>query len=274
MKKALILGSAFVLGMSLFSEVFAATNKNYKSLKGKQSSFTNNFASGTFVSGSTLGRTGSNAARRWYIFNEGSVGGSYTMLGNANYWALDLGYRVYMRTIETFGLINFIGGLEIDVPLYLSANGKSNVIYNSSTDKTMKPFETSETSGLRGWGIEPNLMLGFEIKGFYLTGLFGYSFLSMSDIYTTSSRGAHPIVTTNYDGITYGVGVGYKFSNVVNVGFRYVTSSMMTLRKDTMKFDAQGTADGLDQNNLAVERGRNIYNVQYDKFNFFISVIF
>ena len=255
MKKALILGSAFILGISLFSEVFAATNKNYKSLKGKQSSFTNNFASGTFVSGSTLGRTGSNAARRWYIFNEGSVGGSYTMLGNANYWALDLGYRVYMRTIETFGLINFIGGLEIDVPLYLSANG-------------------SETSGLRGWGIEPNLMLGFEIKGFYLTGLFGYSFLSMSDIYTTSSRGAHPIVTTNYDGITYGVGVGYKFSNVVNVGFRYVTSSMMTLRKDTMKFDAQGTADGLDQNNLAVERGRNIYNVQYDKFNFFISVIF
>lgn len=243
-------------------------NQAYKNLKNSQSSFTNSFASGTFVSGSTSGKNG---ARRWYIFNEGSVGGSYTMLGSANYWAVDLGYHAYIRTIESaIGGFNFQAGVELNFPLYLSVSGKSNIL----TDH--RPFETNESTGLAGWGIELPAMIGIEKNGFYIVGLVGYGWLFMKDTYTNAlARGAHPTIQTTYDGLIYGGGLGYKVSNVINIGFRYIAGTM-TNRKDGTEFDSAAINNSLDTDAMSItrQRGRDLYNIDYQKFMLFVAFIF
>lgn len=251
------------------SGAHAASNKNYKNLKSQQSSFTKNFASGSIVSGSTYGSTNKNAARRWYIFNEASAGGSYTTLGEANYVAVDVGYRAYLRTIETTMLgLNFLFGAEINFPIYLQASGKSNIIAN-------KPFETEETaSAIQGWGVEVPAIIGFEKSGFYLTGLVGYGWQFMTDTYTLANgRGAHPTIKTSYDGLIWGASVGYKVRNVMNIGFRW-TMGNMTNRKDGTELSDAAIGDGLDSQLITTQRGRDIYNIDYMKFMGFVSVVF
>lgn len=244
-------------------------NKAYKSLKSQQSSFTKNFASGSVVSGSTYGSTSKNAARRWYIFNEASAGGSYTTLGQANYVAVDVGYHAYLRTIESTILgLNFLIGAELNFPIYLQANGSSNIIAN-------KPLETKETAqAVQGWGVELPAMIGFEKNGFYLVGLVGYTWQFMTDTYTRQNgRGEHPTVKTNYDGLIYGAGVGYKVRNVINLGFRW-TMGNMTNRKAGTEFSDAAIQDSLDQNAITHQTGRDIYNIDYMKFMGFVSVVF
>lgn len=251
------------------SAAHAASNKNYKSLKSSQSSFTKNFASGSIVSGSTYGSSSRDAARRWYIFNEASAGGSYTMLGSANYVAVDVGYRAYLRTIETTMLgLNFLFGAEINFPIYLSTSGTSNLIPN-------KPFETQETaSAIQGWGVEVPAIIGFEKAGFYLTGLVGYSWQFMTDTYTRQNgRGDHPTIKTNYDGLIWGATIGYKVRNVMNIGFRW-TMGNMTNRKNGTEYSDAAIQDTLDQQTLTHLRGRDVYNIDYMKFMGFVSVVF
>ncbi|KAA8711485.1 hypothetical protein [Helicobacter canis] len=260
------------LGASLVcSLAFGAKdpNKAYKSLKSSQSSFTKNFASGSIVSGSTYGSTSKNAARRWYIFNEASVGGSYTTLGQANYVAVDVGYHAYLRTIESTILgLNFLIGAELNFPIYLQAQGSSNIIAN-------KPLETKETAqAVQGWGVELPAMIGFEKNGFYLVGLVGYAWQFMTDTYTrVNGRGEHPTIKTNYDGLIYGAGVGYKVRNVINLGFRW-TMGNMTNRKAGTEFSQGAITDGLDQSAITTQTGRDIYNIDYMKFMGFVSVVF
>lgn len=238
-------------------------NKTYKSLKSSQSSFTKNFASGSVVSGSTYGNTSKNAARRWYIFNEASVGGSYTTLGRANYIAVDVGYHAYLRTIQSTILgLDFLIGAELNFPIYLQANGSSNLIAN-------KPLETRETAqAVQGWGIELPAMIGFEKNGFYLVGLAGYAWEFMTDTYTKSGAGAHPTIKTTYDGLIYGAGFGYKVRNVINLGFRW-TMGNMTNRRDSTEISSE-----LSGQVITTTTGRDIYDISYMKFMGFVSVVF
>ena len=259
----------------IFSDAWSASSRqsasdNYKSLKSVQSSFTRNFASGTIVSGSKA--NASNSTRRLYIFNEGVVGGSYTILGSANYWSVDLGYNVYLRTIESaVGGINFLAGAGLNFPIYLKAGGKSNILSDH------RGFQTKEYDGIVGWGSEIPVMIGIEKSGFYLTGLVGYGWLFMTDIYPTtnqSGNGAFPRVETSYDGIIYGAGIGYKVSNVINIGFRYLHGDM-TNRKDETKPDEVAQSYGITNDTIITQtKGRNLYGIAYDKFQLFLAFIF
>lgn len=272
-----LLALVLSIGVSgVFSSAWSASSRkssasnSYKSLQSNQSRFTKNFASGSIVSGSRA--NASNSERRWYIFNEGAVGGSYTMLGKANYWAVDLGYNVYIRTIESaVGGINFLAGAGVNFPIYLKAGGKSNILSDH------RGFQTKDYDGIVGWGSEIPVMLGIEKSGFYLTGLVGYGWLFMTDIYPTtnqSGNGAFPRVETSYDGIIYGAGIGYKVSNVINIGFRYLHSDM-TNRKDETKPDTAAGSNNINGSNIITQtRGRDIYDIAYDKFQLFLAFIF
>lgn len=269
---SIFLGAVVALSASL-THLNAAPNANntYKNLKSSQSTLTKQFASGSIVSGSTYGSRSTNAARRWYIFNEGSVGGSYTMLGQANYWAVDLGYHIYLRSIEYTVLgLNFIIGAELNFPIYLSANGRSNILSDH------RHFETEESDGIKGWGLELPAMIGFERKGFYLVGLVGYGWQFMRETYTTTiARGAHPVIETQYDGLIYGAGIGYKATNILNIGFRY-TYGNMTNRFKSTKFDDSAVLNSLDTttNSITAARGRDLYGIDYHKFMLFAALVF
>ncbi|OBV29681.1 hypothetical protein BKN38_02170 [Helicobacter sp. CLO-3] len=274
---SIFLGAAVALSASL-THLNAApdANNTYRNLKSSQSTLTKQFASGSIVSGSTYGSRSTNAARRWYIFNEGSVGGSYTMLGQANYWAVDLGYHIYLRSIEYTVLgLNFIIGAELNFPIYLSANGRSNILSDH------RRFETEESDGIKGWGLELPAMIGFERKGFYLVGLVGYGWQFMRETYTNQvtinnqNRGAHPVIETQYDGLIYGAGIGYKATNILNIGFRY-TYGNMTNRFKSTKFDDSAVLNGLDttNNSITAARGRDLYSIDYHKFMLFAAIVF
>lgn len=276
---SLLLVLAFVVGFCGFAGVFstaqAATNKqkasnNYKNLQSNQSKFTSRFASGSIVSGSKANSR--NSERRWYIFNEGAVGGSYSMLGSATYWAVDLGYNVYLRTIDsTKGGVSFIAGAGVNFPIYLKANGKSNILSDH------RGFQQKDYDGILGWGSEIPVMIGIEKSGFYLTGLVGYGWLFMNDIYPVANAqgsGAFPRVETSYDGIIYGAGLGYKLSNVINIGFRYFHGDM-TNRKNDTKPDVAAEANGITSTQIITHaRGRDVYGIAYDKFQLFVAFIF
>ena len=269
-QKIAVLVCSMLVGMTTMLQLANAApsaNTTYRNLQSAQSKVTRSFTSGSIISASSSG----NSARRWYIFNEGSVGGSYTTIGQANYWAVDLGYHAYLRTIESTVLgLNFLIGAELNFPIYLSVNGRSNILADHRT------FETEEAEGIKGWGIELPAMIGFEKNGFYIVGLVGYSWLLMKDTYTkVSGRGAHPTVQTQYDGLIYGAGLGYKVSNVINIGFRW-TMGNMTNRKEQTTFDQSAINDSLDttDNSITVARGRDIYNIDFQKFMVFVGIVF
>lgn len=273
--KILALAIVALLFAGVFGVAQAASNKqnaskNYKNLQSNQSKFTSRFASGSIVSGSKANSR--NSERRWYIFNEGAVGGSYTMLGKANYWAVDLGYNVYLRTIDsTKGGVSFIAGAGVNFPIFLKADGKSNILADH------RGFQTKDYDGILGWGSEIPVMIGLEKSGFYLTGLVGYGWLFMTDIYPVQNAqgsGAFPRVETSYEGIIYGAGLGYKLSNVINIGFRYFHGDM-TNRKGETKPDAVAEANGITASAIITHaRGRDVYDISYDKFQLFLAFIF
>ncbi|PAF48176.1 hypothetical protein BKH46_02390 [Helicobacter sp. 12S02634-8] len=235
-----------------------------KSVQNNRNGVLRQFTKGSIVSGTKA--TGS--VRRWYLFNEGSIGSSYTMLGRSQYVSADLAYSTYIRSIESlFGGLSLMAGTELSVPIYLMIRGRSNVLSDH------RLLEVQETEGIAGYGIQLPLMLGLEYKGFYVVGLVGYTWLFMKDTYMATGRGANPTISTNYDGLIYGGGLGYKFSNVVNLGVRYVTGSL-TNRAAQTHFDDRAIAEGLDTLSITRARGRDLFGVDYQRFYAFISYIF
>ncbi|PAF48686.1 hypothetical protein BKH41_05300 [Helicobacter sp. 12S02232-10] len=261
----------FILtGLSvLFASISVGATPNnprhtLQSVQKNRNAILNQFTKGSIVSGTKS--TGS--VRRWYLFNEGSIGSSYTMLGKSQYVSADLAYSTYIRSIESlFGGMSLMAGTELSFPIYLMSRGKSNILSDH------RDLETKETEGVAGWGVQLPLMVGLEYKGFYVVGLAGYTWLFMKDTYAAAGRGANPTVSTNYDGLIYGGGLGYKISNVVNIGVRYVTGSL-TNRSAQTKFDDSAVSNGLDLLSITRERGRDLYGIDYQRFYAFISYIF
>lgn len=244
--------------------------KSQQTVKTKTVIKTKSVVLGQFSKGSIVdGAKSTGSIRRWYLFNEGSIGGSRTILGNSRYTSVDIGYNTYIRSIESlFGNMSLMAGTEISVPIYLSVEGKSNILSDH------RALETKEREGIAGWGIQVPLIAGFEYGGFYMVGLVGYTWLFMKDTYASTSRGNNPTVQTQYDGLIYGAGLGYKISNVVNIGFRYTTGGL-TNRKYQTEFDKRSIAENLD--NLSITervRGRDLYGINYERWYAFISWIF
>lgn len=241
------------------------TRSPISNINQKRSAVLGHFTKGSIVDGTRA--TGS--VRRWYLFSEGVLGSSYTMLGNSQYVSADIGYSTYIRSIESlFGGMSLMAGTEISVPIYLMSRGKSNILSDN------QPLETKEVEGIAGYGVQLPFMAGLEYKGFYIVGLVGYTWLFMKDTYGATTRGANPTVNTQYDGLIYGGGLGYKISNVVNIGLRYVTSNGLTNRMNQTHFDDRAVTEGLDKKSITTDRGRDLYNIEYQRMYLFLSWIF
>lgn len=227
---------------------------------------------GTFTKGSIVdGTTGTGTARRWFFFNEGAVGSSYTFLGKAEYLSVDVGYSLYLRSIESvLGGMNMMFGTEITAPIFLQPmrGSKSNIL------DTHAYLERTQFEGIVGAGVQLPLMLGFEYKGFYFLGFGGYTWLFMKDTYPSTQRGDFPTIKTQYDGVIYGGGLGYKVSNIVNLGFRYTGGSLTNRGVPQTVFDDAAIKEGLDKQSITNETGRPIYNIPYHRISVFVSVIF
>lgn len=236
---------------------FAATSKTSSSSTKKEL--------GKFTPGSIVdGTTGTGKARRWYFFNEGAVGSSYTFLGKSEYLSVDLGYSLYIRSIESvLGGMNLMIGTEISVPIFLKPmkGSRSNILSDH------RYLETSRFDGVAGSGVQVPLTLGLEYKGFYIMGFGGYTWLWMKDTYPSDAYGKYPSVDSMYDGVIYGGGLGYKISNIVNIGARY-TGGSLTNRYSQLK---PGILGG---ETISGKTGRDIYDIPYHRISVFISVIF
>ncbi|WP_104697257.1 MULTISPECIES: hypothetical protein [unclassified Helicobacter] len=238
----------------------------------KKSSSSTKKELGKFTPGSIAdGTTGTGKVRRWYFFNEGAVGSSYTFLGKSEYLSVDLGYSLYIRSIESvLGGMNLMIGTEISAPIFLRPmrGSKSNILEN-------RPYlERTQFEGVVGGGVQLPLMLGLEYKGFYVVGFGGYTWLFMKDTYPSDNRGDFPTIKTQYDGVIYGGGLGYKISNIVNLGVRYTGGSLINRGGAQTIFDSAAIADGLDNQSITRKTGRAIYDIPYHRISVFISVIF
>ncbi|PAF53977.1 hypothetical protein BKH42_03145 [Helicobacter sp. 13S00482-2] len=256
---------SLLVGTSLYAATKTTPKRSpISNINQKRDMILKNFTKGSIVDGTKA--TGS--TRRWYEFNEGVIGSSYTMLGNSQYVSVDIGYSTYIRSIESlFGGMSLMAGTEISVPIYLMTRGKSNILNDE------RPLETKEVEGIAGYGLQLPFMAGLEYKGFYIVGLVGYTWLFMKDTYYATS-GANPTVNTLYDGLIFGGGMGYKISNVVNIGVRYITSNGLTNRMNQTKFDDRAVAEGIDKQSKFLTRDRDIYNVDYQRIYLFLSFIF
>lgn len=219
------------------------------------------FAKGSIVDGTS--NTGS--VRRWYFFNEGSIGVSYNWIGGSQYVSEDLGYTAYIRSIESlFGGMSLMIGTEIVAPIFNRPmdGSRSNVL----TDH--RYLETSSFDGVVGSGVQVPLNIGLEYNGFYVMGFAGYTWLWMNDTYPSAAVGAYPSVKSMYNGVIYGAGIGYKVSNVVNIGIRY-TGGSLTNRIEQLKPDA-----ALENDTISHATGRSVYGIPYNRVSFFISLIY
>lgn len=260
---ALIAVSVIVAGG--LSAATKKTRNPISNINQKRSAALGYFTKGSIVDGTRA--TGS--VRRWYLFSEGTLGSSYTMLGDSQYVSADIGYSTYIRSIESlFGGMSLLAGTEISVPIYLMSRGKSNILSDN------QPLETKEVEGIAGYGVQLPFMAGLEYKGFYIVGLVGYTWLFMKDTYHATTRGTNPTVNTQYDGLIFGGGLGYKISNVVNIGLRYVTSNGLTNRMNQTNFDDRAITEGLDKKSITADRGRDNYNIPYQRMYLFLSWIF
>ncbi|MCE3037543.1 hypothetical protein LW135_06875 [Helicobacter sp. faydin-H20] len=259
MKKTLLACLCALLSLNLAFGAPAKTTKTNKNL-------------GKFTKGSVVdGTPATGKVRRWYFFNEGSAGSSYTFLGKSQYLSVDLGYSLYLRSIESMlGGMNFMFGTEISVPMYLKVmpNSKSNILSDH------RYLERQETEGLAGFGVELPLMIGLEYKGFYIAGLAGYTWLFMKDTYKSANAGAYPTIQTQYDGIVYGGGIGYKISNIVNFGIRYTGGSLTNREGARTSISPEANRDNLGGMVITNQTGRPIYNIPYHRIHAFISIIF
>lgn len=256
MKKFL---STFLATLALGSMLYAAPSKSTSSAKAGRS--TSKFAKGTFVDGTT----GTGSARRWFFFNEGSIGSSYSWLGRSQYVSVDLGYSAYLRSIESvLGGMNFMIGTEISAPIFIRpiVGSRSNILNDH------RFLESSEFDGVAGGGLQLPIMMGFEYRGFYFMGFAGYTWLWMNDTYQSTTVGAHPTVRNMYDGVIYGGGIGYKVSNIVNIGIRY-TGGSLTNRIEQLDPDAI-----LANETIGHTTGRSVYDIPYHKISIFVSLIY
>ena len=266
MSKRFFLSVTSVFLLIFGANAFAATNASNATTKASNArstakkNLTSNFTKGSIVSGTT----GTGSVRRWFFFNEGAVGSSYTWLGRSNYISVDVGYNLYLRSIESvLGGTNFMIGTEISVPIFIKpfSGSRSNVLSDH------RYLETKEFDGVAGSGIQVPLMMGFEYRGFYIMGFGGYTWLWMNDTYASNAVGSYPTIKSMYDGVIYGGGIGYKVSNIVNIGVRY-TGGFLTNRIQQLQ------AGSLLGDTISHATGRDIYDIPYHRISVFISLIY
>lgn len=204
-----------------------------------------NLQKGSVINGSKA--TGN--LQRWMFFNDGSIGGSWTKIGKSEYISVDLGYSATITTIATAGGLRGIFGLDLEFPIYVAAKGQSNTLITSNK------FEE-----VLGWGAMIPVSVGIDINGFYIRGLVGYSYNEIKEGYDIEQNTTSHL-KARYHGLIYGGSVGYRISNIVNIGAKALFGKM--------KNDQRTADDALM--NLREPKDKR-YNMM--RFSGYISIIF
>lgn len=159
--------------------------------------------------------------RNWLFLNDASVGTSWSSIGKTSYISVDLGYSLTIATFASTGGVRRTFGLDIDVPLYVSAFGSSNGI--TSGDKISEAL---------GWGVIVPVTLGMEVKNFWLKGLFGYAFNEISEGFEIAKNQESIVkMKMRYHGFAYGLSLGWRYKNILNLGFKAMFGKLQnTLR--------------------------------------------
>lgn len=161
-------------------------------------------------------------AQRWYLVNEGNIGLGYSRLGDTNLLDIDLGLSAYITKVTSkFDGFSPIFGLEVNVPIYVKAFGPSN-LYTTWPAAGLSP----DFYQVLGVGIEVPFFVGLQWDSFYLRALLGYAYNYVREQYTLTAGGAHPIGGSSYHGLIYGLSTGWRVSNLVSLGLRYISGDM------------------------------------------------
>lgn len=229
-----------------------------KSLNNAKKSFFGNFASGSILSGSTQ----AGDVRRWYLFNEGHLGYSYTKLGALNLHSADVGYSLYITSIKAASGIRPYFGTEITVPIYLKSLGNSNAFWADRDTGLPGGTKIMTDVGFNGWGVQVPLILGVQTGAFYIQGMVGYAYHNITDRFYISEMQNDTSLDNVYHGLTYGVGVGLKFSNVFSVGARYVMGEMTSSERKAQT--------GINTDSVRTKDFKN----DYQRFSVIFGIVF
>lgn len=215
----------FLCVLAFFCVSHAAPNNN-SSLK---NSLLGNFASGSIVSGST--KAGN--VKRWYLFNEGHVGYSFSTLDSVfgdhqKLHSVDLGYSVYITAIN--GSVRPYIGTEITAPIYVKSVGGSPAFFEDNG--LPNQGKVISDLGFRGYGVQVPVIVGLQAGSFYLQAMAGYSYNNIIDLLYTSDITLDTEVTSVYQGFVYGLGAGIKVSNVFSIGLRYMMGELTSTNRD------------------------------------------
>ncbi|MCX2717259.1 hypothetical protein OQH61_05855 [Helicobacter sp. MIT 21-1697] len=228
MVKKLLLMSALAA-----SVVFGApsnTNSKQQSLGNAKKQLLGNFASGSILNGSN--KAGNVA--RWYLFNEGHLGYSYSTIGDMNLHSADIGYSMYITAIKSASGLRPYVGTEITLPIYLKFTGNSNAFKDGSPNANNLPggSKVMQDIGFNGWGVQVPVIVGVQARYFYIQGMVGYAYHSLTEPYFVSDTQNDTSLKHTYHGLTYGIGAGVKVSNVFSVGLRYVMGQMTSSSRE------------------------------------------
>ncbi|TLD81973.1 hypothetical protein LS68_002880 [Helicobacter sp. MIT 05-5293] len=218
--RKIILGVMLLGGIALGA---TTSTSSTKSLSNAKKQLLGNFASGSVVSGSNYAGSG---VKRWYLFNEGHLGYSYSILGDLNLHSADVGYSLYITSIKSASGIRPYVGTEITLPIYIKSTGNSNAFLPGVDNGLPGGSKVMTDIGFNGFGIQVPVIVGVQVSSFYLQGMVGYSYHRITDKFYVSEFQNDTDLVNEYHGLTYGLGAGIKFSNVFSVGLRYVTGQL------------------------------------------------
>ncbi|ANV98616.1 hypothetical protein BBW65_07315 [Helicobacter enhydrae] len=206
-----------------------------------------NLQSGSVING--VKATGS--LQRWMFFNDGFVGSSWTKIGRSEYISVDFGYSATIATIGTAGGLRGIFGVDFAFPIYVAARGQTNGLttHNSFAE-------------VLGWGAIVPLSIGLDVNGFYIRGLVGYAYNDIVEGFDLPNKSDATTMQMRYHGVVYGAGMGYRISNILNIGFKALFGEM--------KNDVRAT------NDATLIQVREFKNKKYDLMQFggYVSIIF
>lgn len=235
------------------SMAFAAPNNN--TIKNQ---LLGNFASGSILNGST--KAGN--VQRWYLFSEGHLGYSYSMLGDLNLHSADVGYSMYITSIKSASGLRPYVGTEITVPIYIKSTGNSNAFWAGQDTGLPGGTKVMNDMGFNGWGVQVPVIVGVQARYFYIQGMVGYAYHNITDRFYISETQNDTSLDNVYHGLTYGVGMGVKVSNVFSVGLRYVMGQMTS----------SGRTPGASINTDSV-RSKD-FKDDYKRFSLIFGVVF
>lgn len=203
---------------------FGATNA-FQQYKGYENALLSNFGAGRVVRASSDGTT------RWILYNEGMLGYSYAKLGDSFLHSADIGYSSYIMSVSSMRGVYPYVGVEVTLPIYIRQRGNSNAFATSPSDLPGGTKLLGEM-GFNGWGVQVPVVVGLQMKSFYIQAMGGYAYHSIKDVFYKSETENDWSLTNTYQGIIYGAGLGLRLRNTFSIGARFVMGDLNSTLRD------------------------------------------